>query len=184
MNDSATNQDYGTVVAPRTVRLERILPGPIERVWAWLTESDKRARWFAAGDMDLRVGGAMQLTWRNSELSPGELVPERYRQYEGVTMQGRITACEPPRLLAYTWGESDGSESEVRFELTPQSEDVRLVLTHSGLADRDAMVSVSGGWHSHLGVLVALLEDRVPGSFWAENARLEAEYQRRIPGDA
>ena len=66
MHDSASNQTHAAVVAPRTVRLERILPGPIERVWAWLTESDERARWFAAGDMDLRAGGAMQLTWRNS----------------------------------------------------------------------------------------------------------------------
>lgn len=184
MHDAASNQAYGTVIAPRTVRLERLLPGPIERAWAWLTASDRRARWFAAGDMDLRAGGAMQLTWRNSGLSPGEPVPERYRQYEGATMQARITACEPPCLLAFTWDEEDGSQSEVRFDLTPQGEDVRLVLTHSGLAGRDAMVDVSGGWHSHLGVLVALLEGRAPGGFWAENARLEQEYQRRIPRDA
>ena len=38
-------------------RLERLLPGPIERVWAYVTESDKRATWLAGGEMELRVGG-------------------------------------------------------------------------------------------------------------------------------
>lgn len=27
---------YGTVIAPNTIRFERLLPGPIERVWAYL----------------------------------------------------------------------------------------------------------------------------------------------------
>ena len=99
-------------------------------------------------------------------------------------MQGRITACEPPHVLAFTWDESDGTTSEVRFDLAAQGDDVRLVLTHGGLAGRDAMVDVSGGWHSHLGVLVALLQGRTPGGFWADNARLTEEYQGRIPRDA
>ena len=52
MNDMSTSK-MGTSTEPGTVRLERLLPGPIERVWAYLTESDKRATWFAAGTFDL-----------------------------------------------------------------------------------------------------------------------------------
>ena len=48
MND-LSNSTMGTSTEPGTVRLERLLPGPIERVWAYLTESAKRATWFAAG---------------------------------------------------------------------------------------------------------------------------------------
>ena len=33
-----------TVVEPGTVKLERLLPGPVERVWAYITEPGKRAR--------------------------------------------------------------------------------------------------------------------------------------------
>ena len=40
-----------------TVRLERLLPGPIERVWAFITESDLRRQWLAAGEFELTVGG-------------------------------------------------------------------------------------------------------------------------------
>ena len=34
--------DYGVATAPNEVRFERSLPGPVERVWAYLTEADKR----------------------------------------------------------------------------------------------------------------------------------------------
>ena len=36
--------DYGTKTAPDTLRIERTLPGPIERVWTYLTDPAKRAR--------------------------------------------------------------------------------------------------------------------------------------------
>lgn len=173
--------DYGTVTEPGTLRIERVLPGPIERVWAYLTESDKRAKWLAAGQFELREGGRTELTFHNSELSgKREPTPEKYRKYEGASFQGRITRCEPPRVLAYTWPESSGSDSEVIFELTPQGKDVRLVLTHRRLADRDAMVSVAGGWHTHLEVLIEVLNEREPPGFWSTHAKIEAEYQRRI----
>ncbi|MBK6883055.1 MAG: hypothetical protein IPH05_08950 [Flavobacteriales bacterium] len=35
-------------------------------MWAYLTESDKRAKWLASGDMDLRVGGDVNLFWLHS----------------------------------------------------------------------------------------------------------------------
>jgi uncharacterized protein YndB with AHSA1/START domain len=95
-------------------------------------------------------------------------------------MHGRITACEPPRLLAYAWGEGENA-SHVRFELTPQGDAVRLVLVHSRLPDREEMLSVAGGWHTHLGILVDKLEGREPEGFWPTHTRLEAEYEKLIP---
>lgn len=174
--------DYGTVTEAGTVRLERVLPGPIERVWAYLTESDKRGQWFAAGQMELRVGGRTELEFHNSQLSPHfEPTPERYQQYEGASFAGRITRLDPPRLLSYSWGEAWGEDSEVTFELTPRGKDVHLVLTHRRLADRAAMVSVASGWHTHIGFLIDLLNGRELPGFWSTHARLEAEYEKRIP---
>lgn len=175
--DDAMNA-YGTVVETGTVRLERVLPGPIERVWAYLTESGKRGQWFAAGAMESRVDGRIELEFHNSKLSPHlEPTPERYQQYEGATFAGRITQFEPPRLLAYSWGD----DSEVTFELTPYGKDVRLVLTHRRLADRAAMVSVASGWHTHVELLTDLLNGRELPGFWSTHARHEAEYEKRIP---
>ena len=42
MIDLATVGAYGVLVEPATLRIQRRLPGPIERVWAFLTESDQR----------------------------------------------------------------------------------------------------------------------------------------------
>ena len=39
--------EYGTLIGNNSIRFERLLPGPIERVWAYLVEPDKRALWLA-----------------------------------------------------------------------------------------------------------------------------------------
>jgi uncharacterized protein YndB with AHSA1/START domain len=176
--------EFGVVPEARTLRLQRLLPGPIERVWAYLTESEKRGKWLARGPMELRVGGRVELNFRNAELSPHkETPPDRYKDRGAGSLRGRITLCDPPRLLSYTWNEDSGAPSEVTFELTPQDADVLLVLTHRRLGDRTAMLSVAGGWHTHLGILIDHLNGREPRPFWSTYARLEAEYERRLPPD-
>jgi len=177
--------EFGTVTAPGTVRLERLLPGPIERIWAYLTEPDKRAKWLAGGSMELRVGGKVQLEFRHADLSAEKATPERFKNMEcGHTMHGRVTRCDPPRLLSYTWGESGGEgssePSEVTFELTPRGANVLLVITHARLATRKDMVGVAGGWDAHVGILEDVLNGREPRGFWSAHARLEAEYEKRL----
>jgi uncharacterized protein YndB with AHSA1/START domain len=173
--------DYGTVIAPGAIRFERLLPGPIERVWAYLTESDKRGKWLATGPMELREGGQVELHLKHADLSPeAEPIPEKFCQYEnGARLAGRITRCEPPRLLSHTWDEDPSVASEVTFELTPRGDDVLLVLTHRRL-DAKMMLHVAGGWHTHLGILVDHLNGRVPKPFWGTHAKLEREYERRL----
>lgn len=175
--------DYGVLTAPDTVRLERILPGPIERVWTYLTDSDKRATWFAGGAMDLRAGGEVALVFRNSQLTTNDgPPPPDYANHGGeMHMLGEITECDPPRRLSFTFGGAPGEASEVTFELTPREDEVMLVLTHRRIATRSSMVSFSGGWHTHIGILRHRLEDRDPPGFWTTFTRLEAEYQKRIP---
>ncbi|WP_375766316.1 SRPBCC family protein [Archangium gephyra] len=177
------NEEYGTFTAPDTVRLERVLPGPIERVWSYLTEPGKRGTWLAAGDMELRAGGRVELNFRHSQLSSEqESTPERYKQYQsGHTVLGRITRCEPPRLLAYTWDEASGKATDVTFELSQRGQDVRLVLTHRGYDSREDRVSVASGWHTHLAILIDHLNGRVAPNFWTSYERNKDEYEKRFP---
>lgn len=185
--DNRANDDYGVLTAPRTLRIERTLPGPIERVWAYLTEPDKRRTWLAGGPMELREGGAMELVFHNAELQrdADDVPPPKHVGNAGeIRSPGRVTVCEPPRRLGFTWDEGDGSHSLVQFDLTSHGEDVRLVLTHSELQSRGMLVGVASGWHTHLGVLAARLADEEAPPFWSEISRLEAEYERRIPADA
>jgi uncharacterized protein YndB with AHSA1/START domain len=97
-------------------------------------------------------------------------------------MEGRVTAFDPPRTLAYLWGEDASDSSEVRYELTPMGDEVRLVLTHRRLASRDAMLSVAAGWHTHLDILEARLTGATPEGFWRRHTLLEREYEGRLPG--
>jgi uncharacterized protein YndB with AHSA1/START domain len=172
-------EDHGVVTEPRTVRIERLLPGPIERLWAWLTEPEKRARWLAGGPMELLVGGRAELRFRHADLSAEKTPPEKFCKMEaGHSLNCRITACDPPRLIAYTWGED---RSEVTFELTPKGRNVLLVVTHRRL-DPKGMASVAAGWHAHLGILADRLGEREPQGFWSTYLRLEAEYEKRLAG--
>jgi len=170
---------YASRPARDTVRLERLLPGPVERVWAFITESDKRARWLAAGDMDLQPGGKVELNFSHDLISP-EQTPEKYRDMP-MGFTGRVIRCEAPRLLVFTWMESHGEHSEVTFELAPRAAQVLLTITHRKLQDRGTLLSVAGGWDTHVGILDDVLNDRPPRGFWSTHARVEAEYDRRFP---
>jgi uncharacterized protein YndB with AHSA1/START domain len=176
--------DHGVVTEAGAIRFERVVRGPIERVWAYLTEWEKRKQWLAAGDMELRIGGRVELFFRHADLSWNkEPTPEEFKKFEdGCHQHGRITRCDPPRLLSFTWNDCFGTESEATFELTPLDDDeVLLVLTHRRLGERAAMVSVAAGWHTHLGILVDRLDRREPRPFWSAYARFSGEYEKMLP---
>ena len=69
MTDLATRNAYGVLTDPATLTIQRLLPGPIERIWAYLTESDLRRQWLAAGEMELKLGAPVEFVWRNDELT-------------------------------------------------------------------------------------------------------------------
>lgn len=176
--------DYGVLTAPDTLRIERLLPGPIERVWQYLTDSDKRATWLAEGKVEQQVDGKVEHTFRNSELSPEhDIPPPKYSNCAGdVPMLGKVTACEPLRLLSYIWNVGSEVESEVSFELAPQQDQVKLTVIHRRLNNPDERLSVAGGWHTHLNILRDVLSGKTPEGFWKVHTRLEQEYAQRLAG--
>ncbi len=173
MNDLAP---HGVLTEPMTLEIQRLLPGPIERVWDYLTRSELRRQWLAAGEMELRAGAAFELVWRNDELNdPPSRRPDGFDAEH--RLECRITELDPPRRLAFTWGSSDG----VTFDLSPAGQKVRLTVTHRRLPDRGMLLKVSAGWHAHLDVLAARLSGTVPPPFWDGWSRLMQEYEQRIP---
>jgi uncharacterized protein YndB with AHSA1/START domain len=103
------------IVEDTTVELERLLPGPVERVWEHLTQPELLSQWLPLTRLEPREGGAVTLRPEG----PG-----------GPEVQGVVTRYEPSRVLAFTWSEADAPASEVTLELHPEGEEVRLVLTH------------------------------------------------------
>ncbi len=172
------NEQHGKFISRAEVRLVRTLPGPIERVWQYLTDPEKRARWFAGGVTEQKVGGKVEFKMRHKDLAPDETPPAKYAHVQdpGVNFEGRVLRCDPPRLLAFTFG---NDESEVTFELTPQGKEVVLVVTHHTRGDEQAdLCNYAGGWHGHLAILVSLFEGTPRPPFWAMHAKLQAEYEK------
>ncbi len=176
MSNQTKSNGYGTLIEPATLKIERLLPGPIERVWAYLTESDLRRKWLASGDMELKIGAAFELVWRNDELNepPGKRPPGFDAEHR---MQAVITELDPPRKLSYTWGRSGG----VTFALEPRGSDVLLTLTHHRLPDRQMMLMVSAGWHAHLDIMAARIRGEPLPPFWDTWLALKEDYDRRLP---
>jgi uncharacterized protein YndB with AHSA1/START domain len=176
MNELAPKAAYGVLTEPATLKIERLLPGPIERVWAYLTESDLRRQWLAAGQMDMRLGAPFEFVWRNAELTdpPGQRPPGFAEEHR---MQSRITELDPPRRLSFAWSGS----GDVSFVLEPKGNEVLLTVIHRRLPDRATLLKVSAGWHTHLGVLVARATGKEPSPFWDGWSRLMTDYDQRLP---
>ena len=119
------------------LRFERSLAYPVERVWRAITEPDEIHRWFpAAVELELRVGGPMSFRFDDPDAPPTD---------------GEITELDPPRLLAFDWG-----DEQLRFELEPAGDGCRLLFTHF-LSERIQAARDAAGWEMCLGQLDLLL---------------------------
>lgn len=177
MIEADTIDAYGAVSEPATMTFQRLLPGPIERVWSYLTDSDLRSKWLASGAMEQKAGAAFELTWRNDELTdPPGARPEGFGDEHH--MKSRIVEIDPPRKLVFTWHEN----GEITFLLKPAGDRVLLTLIHKGLGERPMRIMVGAGWHVHLD----LLSDRISGrkteqTFWDGWLALRKTYDERLP---
>ncbi|MCB0323100.1 MAG: SRPBCC family protein [Bdellovibrionales bacterium] len=187
MRTNATEEnevgEFGSVVGPAMVRIQRLLSGSPEVVWEYLTQSEKCSQWLATIDGALEVGAQITLTFNNSTLTPhNEETPEEFKKHECSPQAKRILVYEPPHKLTYTWGSQD-NPSEVTFELEAQGEKTLLTVTHAKLPNRDQLLGVSSGWHSHLNVLRAKLAGDTPEPFWPAFLKVRKEYERAIESD-
>jgi len=173
---------YGKMLDSHTVQFVRILPGPIERIWDFLWDGEKRGEWFAKGAMPTSPGESFEMKFKHSTLSPNQAEPpQKMREMDktGHTSRNVLLAYEPPHRLAFTFGGEKGVTSEVEFKLAEEGDKVRLTLTHSKVPDRAFALNVSGGWHAHLAILQDKAEGKVPPAFWDVWRKTEGIYDKR-----
>ena len=143
------------------LRFERHLKHPVEKVWAALADPERRAEWLAPGTIELRPGGRAELTFDNDPTGQ-----------DGTDLAGTVRVADPPRLLELSWTTESGREEPVRWELFPEADGTRLVLTHTvrrpiprgfGLNVQNSvmdgrMAGCLAGWHGHLDRLPQMLD--------------------------
>jgi uncharacterized protein YndB with AHSA1/START domain len=123
----------------RSLAFERLMPHPPEKIWRALTQSWLIKEWLMENDFAAALGH--RFTFRATPL-PG---------WSGV-VNCEVVALEPPRLLAYRWG--DGTESDsglktiVTWTLTAQDGGTLVRMEQSGFRPRDEHGArrMGGGW--------------------------------------
>jgi uncharacterized protein YndB with AHSA1/START domain len=159
-----TNSDDATFREPGAVRFERILNAPVERVWEYIVDPELRKTWLGGGVIELVPGGQAAIWYDNTNLTDQ---PQREDDtFEPHFENGTVVAVEPPRLLSYTWGEWFGQNCLVSYELAPEGDGTRLILTHSRVATVELSRDVARGWHVHLDVLAARLNGLPLPQIW------------------
>jgi len=155
-----------------TMRFERHIAQPIERVWAALTDPDDLKAWFYPFEGTLAAGETVVIPWE-----------------EGGGLTSKIVEFDPPRVFAWTWHKPGDPESIVRWELFPESTGTRFVLTHSlpVLAPNEPTDTLAG-WQEHLDTLVDYLQGHTRAWSNASWRALKDKYafeteRNRVPGD-
>ncbi len=138
----------GEIIAESAVRFERVLPGPVEKVWAFLTETSRLPEWHGEGVIEPHEGGSVSLM--------------------GGHIRGVVTAWRPHRLLAYTWNVFDAGEdvsrhpiSYLEFALQAEGAMVKLTLTHRPIPEV-FQKQTAMGWHTMLDLIEAGLRGEFP----------------------
>jgi uncharacterized protein YndB with AHSA1/START domain len=128
----------------RAITVEKVLPYRADTIWRTLTTSASIAKWLMPNDFVATVGH--RFTFRTRPMG----------DWDGV-VQCEVLACEPPKLLRYSWkGGADGNPaygsrlvSTVTWTLTPVEGGAHLRMVHDGFVfpgNQFAYDAMSPGW--------------------------------------
>lgn len=168
------NRDLGALVKLEgrdAVRYERVYPHAPERVWRALIEPGSIKAWFPAA-----IEGLSEAV---SKRKPGEKLRFVFEGEDGPTLEGELVACDPPRLLEYTW-----ASDLLRFELTELEggKHCKLVFTVS-FEERSHAARDASGWHACLDDLERALDGKASIADRPDLAELSAKYRKAMGSD-
>jgi uncharacterized protein YndB with AHSA1/START domain len=136
----------------RDIRIERRYPHPPEAVWRWLANREAMAEWLMPNTFEPVAGHRFEFRTRPA---PG---------FDGI-VHCEVIEITPPRRLAFTWA-GGGIDTVVTFDLVPELDGTRLVLTQAGFAGAKGVIlsfMLGNGWNAMLGKkLPRLLASREP----------------------
>lgn len=151
--------------------LTRRIRGPVDDVWASITESDRTARWFGRWEGAAAVGSTVRVQMGFEQGAPWTDV--------------RIETCAPPTHLAVTTLDDAGSwQLEIRLAADGEHTDLTFVQHRENTAGAD---DIGPGWEYYLDNLIASREDAPLPQFDDYFPSMQAYYTdqaRNVPGSA
>jgi len=123
------------------VRVDELIPHPIEAVWGALTDAASISGWLmTTAGFRPEVGAAFRMKTRN--LSADGWV------------RAEVLELDPPRRMVWSWSIADGfAPTSVTFELEPEGDGTRLTLMHTGEIDSDIGARLVDGWPGRVELL-------------------------------
>jgi uncharacterized protein YndB with AHSA1/START domain len=154
------NATLETVNGRPTLRFERRLPHPPEKVWRAITDPAELAHWFPQNlEGTFAPGAKLRFVFRGEPpVLDGEVIED---------FTGEVLEIDPPRVLAYTWG-----GDILRWTLTPVTDGCLLTFTDT-LSDLGKAARDGAGWH----VCLEGLEARLAGTGGPADDRWREVYE-------
>ncbi|MEW1844690.1 SRPBCC domain-containing protein [Nonomuraea angiospora] len=128
MNENLTIHPDGRT----TLRMQRRLPHPPEKIWRAITQPQHLAHWF-----------------------PATITIDGDRISYGFGPDGHITENNPPHTYAHTWG-----DDELRWEIHPDGPHASILTFTHTFTDHHGAASFASGWHTCLIALLHHLDQR------------------------
>src|SRR5579864_2711977 len=141
-----------------TLKVNRILQAPRERVFRAWTDPKELARWFAPSteystkvpELDLRVGGKY-------------IVEMHHKDGNVHIIGGTYKEIRPPERIVFTWsweGDPSSSESLVTLEFLDLGPSTEILLTHEQLPSAEQRQKHEQGWNGCLAQLAAYVSSK------------------------
>ena len=143
-----------------TVRLQRVLRAPPERVWRAFTSAEAMAKWLppngftaSVAQMDVRVGGRFRMSFTN------------FTTQQSHSFGGKYLELIPNELLRYTDVFDDPNlpgEMQTSISLRPVSCGTELSIVQEGIPEAIPPESCYLGWQESLALFALLVEAEIP----------------------
>ena len=128
----------------RAITVEQMLPHTAEKIWHTLTTSERIANWLMPNDFAAAIGHRFNFRARPMG------------DWDGV-VHCEVLACNPPKLLRYSWkGGADSNpaygsrlDTTVTWTLTPAEGGTHVRMVHDGFVlpgNKFAYDAMNPGW--------------------------------------
>jgi uncharacterized protein YndB with AHSA1/START domain len=150
-----------------TLTFRRVYRHPPENVWDAIATPEGLRGWLLCtrASIEGRTGGRIEMVSGTA----------------GYQSTGKILTWEPPRVLEYEWNVAPvpemprGEHAVFRYELTPEGDSTRLLVTYRRITQSTARGFLPG-LHAFLDRLEAQLDGRALSDWTQRFGELRAEY--------